>query len=335
MCPRDGKPEPPPRKILRMVDGPPEVKAEEALAVARLWDAGSTGVAHLRSGENSNWRVESDDGGGVLRLTSEAHRTRAQLEAELDFVEHVAGGGMEAARPRRSPAGDRVLDVSDLLSGAGRIHATLFEHLPGRHFEYHSADVGEPLLRRWGREMARLHELSRGFAARPGWRRPEWFDDRVAGCPVGPAALDGETLALRQDLVGWLRGPDPDPLHYGMVHGDFERTNFLLRDDGRLALLDFDDCCRHWFVWEIACALWAFRNAPPEDRARFLEWCLAGYATLRPLDRERLARFSDLIRLRTIALLLRRLRDPDRAAGASEGAWIERTRLWLRSSWSW
>jgi Ser/Thr protein kinase RdoA (MazF antagonist) len=317
-----------------MLQRAPNVTAREALEVSRLWDMAATGVAHLRTAENSNWRVEFAGRKWVLRLTRKTHRTRRQLEAELDFVEHVAAGGAQVARPLRTPSGDRVVDATECMSTRERTYATLFQRLQGRHFEYHSADIAAPLFRVWGAAMARLHELSRSFEARRGFRRPEWSEDPVAGCQVGCAVVERETLALREDLVRWLRGLKPDPLHYGMVHGDFERTNFLL-DHGSIQLFDFDDCCRHWFVWEIACALWAFRNAAGEDRTRILRWFLEGYSAIRPPDTERLASFSELMRLRTIALLLRRLRDPVLFAGAADRDWIDRTGAWLRSPWSW
>lgn len=312
----------------------PQLNPRDALVVAQLWDPEVTAVEHLRTAENSSWRVELGGREWVLRLTSAAHRTRSRIEAELDFVEHVAAGGMQVARPLAAPSGHRVLDVTKCTSARERTYATLFQHLQGRHFQYHSPDIDEPLFHVWGSAMARLHDLSGSFEARPGFRRPEWHEDPVAGCLTGCAVLERETLALREDLVRWLRALEPNPLHYGMVHGDFERTNFVL-DHGSIRLFDFDDCCRHWFAWDIACALWVFRNAAGEDRTRFLRWFVEGYASIRPPDTDGLASFSELIRLRTIALLLRRLRDPAVIAGTADRDWIDRAQVWLRSPWVW
>ena len=306
----------------------------EAHAASRLWDAGATAPVHLRTGENSSWRVELGGRKRVLRLTSETHRTRDQLEAELDFVEHVASGGIQVARPLRAPTGDRVVDVSAVVSGRGRTFATLFEHLEGRHFEYNSPDIDEALFRGWGATMARLHDLSGSFVERRGFRRPAWAETPVAGCRVGSVELDPRISALRNELIDWLRGLEPSPPHYGIVHGDFERTNFLL-DAGSFKLFDFDDCCRHWFVWDIACALWVFRNAPSKDRSLFLRWFLDGYSAIRQPDPERLRCFSEMIRLRSIALLLHRLRNPARFATPADREWVDRTRAWLLSPWSW
>jgi Ser/Thr protein kinase RdoA (MazF antagonist) len=310
------------------------VTPREALEVAQRWDARATGLVHLRSGENSTWRLSLGGRPCVLRLTGESHRDRAQLEAELAFVDHLSAGGLHVAQALPMPGGERVLDVSGLASTDERIHATVFERLHGRHFAYRSGDIDRPLFRLWGETMARLHQLSCTFESRPEARRPEWSDDPVAGCRLDGVVLDAETLAIRDELLRWMRGMPPEPAHYGMVHGDFERTNFLL-DGGSIGLFDFDDCCRHWFFWDVACALWVFRNATAGERTRILGWFLEGYSAVREPDARRMQHFSEVIRLRTVALLLHRLRRPAGLTGTADRDWIARTRAWLHARRSW
>jgi Ser/Thr protein kinase RdoA (MazF antagonist) len=75
------------------MDRVPTLTEAEALELARLWDPTARRVAHVRSGENSTWAVELTNRRSILRLTNEQHRTREQVEAELDFVEHLAENG--------------------------------------------------------------------------------------------------------------------------------------------------------------------------------------------------------------------------------------------------
>jgi len=315
-------------------DSGPRVSLHEALDVARCWDAHATGVVHLRAGENCTWRMTLGGKPFVLRITDETHRSSAQIEAELAFVDHLWAGGLGVARAQPMPWGARVLDSSALVSAHGRTHATVFSWLAGRHFSYHSPDINRPLFRLWGETMARLHQLSCTFHPGTATRRPDWPDDPVAGCSLDGVALDDETVRLRDELVGWIRSITPEPAHYGMVHGDFERTNFVL-EEGSIGLFDFDDCCRHWYFWDIACALWVFRRATAEERARILGWFLDGYAAVREPDSRCVHHFSEVIRLRTLSLLLRRLRQPARLLGTADRDWVARTQAWLQSSWSW
>lgn len=308
----------------------PAVTEQQALAVARLWAPETHEVVHVRSGENSVWSFE-DGGGRILRITSAVHRTIDLAKGELAFVEHLVACGMNAAPPVASLTGAAVVDISQIVSGDSSTHATVFERLEGRHFEYFSSDIDRPLFEQWGRTMGRLHLLAREFTAPLGLRRPDWNDDEVAGCSLEGLDVDSGLSALRNELVGWLGAADRDPAHYGMVHGDFERTNFVLKD-GAIGLFDFDDCCHHWFCWDIVCALWPLRQANERDRAAFLGWFLEGYAAVREPDTARLERFSELMRLRAISVLLYRARA---RTPHPSGDWAQRTRAWLDSAWHW
>jgi Ser/Thr protein kinase RdoA (MazF antagonist) len=118
-----------------MVEVAPRLTAQSAIAVARLWHAAAREPVPIRSGESSTWGIEFASRRWILRLTSEAHRSRDQLEAELDFVDHLAAGGLDVARALDSLAGPRVVDASQLVEGDGRTYAVVFERLEGRHFE--------------------------------------------------------------------------------------------------------------------------------------------------------------------------------------------------------
>ncbi len=311
-----------------------QVAEEAALEAARLWDPGVSQVAHVRSGENETWAADLRGTNSIVRITSEHHRTRDQLEAELDFVEYLAGNGLAVACPLVNQEGQRVAEVPRRAARGERGWAVAFRRLEGRHYEYYSADIDRPLFRLWGETMGRLHSLSTRYEPPAGRWRPHWYDDAVAGCARDGVPLDEEALGLREELVRWLKGVPSEDSHYGTVHGDFERTNFLIHV-GRIGVFDFDDSCRHWFMWDVACALWVFRNATANERASFLGWFLEGYSTEKEPDPERLASFTELVRLRTVALLLHRLRNPQRFSSVDDRDWADQARSWLRSTWSW
>jgi Ser/Thr protein kinase RdoA (MazF antagonist) len=243
----------------------PKVTRQQAFLVAQSWHAEATQPFHIRDGANSVWALELLGRPVILRLTSEAHRTRQQLEAELAFIDHLAAGGLTVAPALASTTGQRIVEASKIAKSNEPTHAVVFPRLEGRHFEYYSSDISRPLFALWGRTMGCLHALSQNFTTPPALRRPDWPDDDLAGCSLSGVQDDQDVVLLRNELVGWLRSRASEPVHYGMVHGDFERTNFLLHD-GLLQIIDFDHCCHHWFCWDIACALWVFRNARREER---------------------------------------------------------------------
>lgn len=45
----------------------------------------------------------------------------------------------------------------------------------------------------------------------------------------------------------------------GPIHGDYYRGNILTTKDGKItALIDWDECCKEWFVYELARSVWEF-----------------------------------------------------------------------------
>jgi Ser/Thr protein kinase RdoA (MazF antagonist) len=108
-----------------MPNDAPTLTPQEAIGIARLWGPGAHDVAHIRDGENSVWGFEAH-GGRILRVTSEAHRTLDQLNAELAFVEHLVANGVNAAPPVESLSGGKVVDVSQIVGGEGAAYATVF-----------------------------------------------------------------------------------------------------------------------------------------------------------------------------------------------------------------
>lgn len=305
--------------------GPDEVLAR----CAALWDVTPGTLTPVRESANSVHEFRAHGSRFFLRMTSDRHRNREQLEAELDFVHFVATRGLAVSCPHPSRHGNFVetFDTGDAASW----HAVAFAAAPGRHFRFLSEDVNRGLFRTWGQAMGSLHLASRDFVPNPARVRPVWSEQDTTACDAG-AIPPAETEARREHerISAWLATRRATPENWGLIHGDFERTNFVLHD-GSVHLFDFDDACYHWYVADIAHALWAFRSAPPGDRSRYLEWFLEGYRERCSIDagadvRDQLSWF---VRLRTLTLFLARLGDP------SSAEWVRRTRAGLETRIPW
>jgi Ser/Thr protein kinase RdoA (MazF antagonist) len=67
---------------------------------------------------------------------------------------------------------------------------------------------------------------------------------------------------------------------------------------------DFDNCCRHWFLYDLAASQSALRLRP--DREKLVQWIIEGYQELRPLPGDRRL-FGLLLRLRFLYIYCDRL----------------------------
>jgi Ser/Thr protein kinase RdoA (MazF antagonist) len=60
-----------------------------------------------------------------------------------------------------------------------------------------------------------------------------------------------------------------------LIHGDFGETNYRFQGD-RLTVFDFDDCCRHWFAYDLAVTI--YPHGWRREGLQLLEHLLEGYA---------------------------------------------------------
>jgi Ser/Thr protein kinase RdoA (MazF antagonist) len=142
------------RRIVDVIEsGALPAVAQEA---ARRWQGEA--LHYVRSSANHVFRFSLRDGETCyLRLTPAAERSRAAIQAELEFIEHVAHDGMAVARPLPSVAGELIEEVQDAPdslriggpSDTQRYYAVVFEGLQGRQLELE--ELHEAHFRAWGR----------------------------------------------------------------------------------------------------------------------------------------------------------------------------------------
>ena len=180
-------------------------------------------LIYVRSSANHIFRLQQDGQPRYLRLAHESERSASAIEAELDFVRHVASTRLPTAQPLVSRNGRLVEEVSDQSQ---RYSAVLFAGLHGDQLELDALD--EAGYRAWGRALGMAHRASQTFPVRQersNWREQIEFALRE---------LPPEETAVAQVLqagLNWLDAltiPDRD---YGLIHGDFELDNLIWDGD--------------------------------------------------------------------------------------------------------
>jgi Ser/Thr protein kinase RdoA (MazF antagonist) len=312
-----------PHSIQLMNDAP------DVAALAARWNALPGSVCHMRDGANAVFRFRSDTHWRFLRVTEDRHRNREQLGAELDFLRFLASQGLAVVAPVPSNRND---EIETVRTPDGRIwHTVVFAAAPGRRFRYFSSDIDQPLFHIWGAAMGRLHALSREYTPAASRRRPAWSDQDTTRCTE--SMIPGAEVSARREharISEWLKSLPRTRETWGRIHGDFERTNFVL-DGAVLRVYDFDDACYHWYMADVAHALWAFRNAPAADRGRFLAWFMEGYEQQSAVPHGVREYLSWFVRLPSLCLFLRRRPSPT----CAEMLWAQRMRAGLEKPIRW
>lgn len=272
-------------------------------AVSRYSLAADARVTFVRHGENTTYRLEAAGRQFALRINRPGYQTVAAIRSELAWMDSLRESGVPTPPAHAGPDGERI----QVLDPNGRT-AVLLEWIDGTPLNH--VDAVEP-WRRLGELMARIHEHSRRWD-RPDWfTRPPWDAEALVGDkprwgppdpegllrPVDREAVEACRMVVRERLAAL--GTDRD--RYGLIHGDLGFENALVCPDGRVAVIDFDDCGESWYLHELAVALYPYDGTDGFDARR--DALVSGYRSVSTLPQELLDELPTFLMARRIATL--------------------------------
>jgi Ser/Thr protein kinase RdoA (MazF antagonist) len=210
----------------------------------------------------------------------------------LEWVQFLSEYGAPVTAPIASILG-RLLERLEQDGKAYTI--TAFEGVDGTLAERIPPDEWtDELFCSIGRATGKMHAVSKRYhPSRKERTRPHWFaSSEIRDATVKLAGSTDPAKDRLQALVEELKRLPVEPDSYGMIHDDLHFANFLVRHDGSVTIIDFDDCQYGWFAMDIAMALFDVLVLYParsevENRAfarHFMHHYLAGYREENKID---------------------------------------------------
>ncbi|MBE0698800.1 MAG: phosphotransferase, partial [Anaerolineaceae bacterium] len=242
------------------------------------------GCSFFTGGFNHTYRVKSAAGSTYyLRAYRLRWRTLADIQYELDVLEHLRRKGFPAPKPVPYQDGQLFCAVP---APEGKRYLALFSEAPGNLISY---DTGpEKVAVRYGQAVAQMHNALDDFHS-PHARFPldlaHFIDQPLRNIQpfLAQRADDwaylqqfGETL--RQRILALPAGA----LERGFCHGDLQGYHANVAPDGTLTFFDFDCGGFGFRAYDLAVFLWCCRL---EDAlAARWEPFLASYRQARPIS---------------------------------------------------
>ena len=274
-----------------------------------LWDETAGGsVTLINHSENHTFRVDGPTGlRTILRVHRPGYQSAATIESELEWLAALRRD-TDLPVPRAIPGKDGRLLQTVNVPGEPPRRAVLFAFEEGA--EPAMGDDLGGVFETLGRFAAIAHGHARLFRPSAGFTRQVWTAEAILDADglwgdwrrapgVGGAVQSTLTMLdrrLRHDLAAYGRGPD----RFGLIHADMRLANLLV-DDGRVTLIDFDDCGFCWFMYDFAAAISFFEDSPEVPR---LKRCwLDGYRAIAPLSPADEVILDTMVLLRRMALL--------------------------------
>jgi amicoumacin kinase len=301
-----------------------------------LWNGEESSLRWVGLSESAVYSFVQGGSTHYLRLTSREHRSRQQIEAEIAFVCYLHEGGARVCRPVVSHGGQRVASicVESEEETTPFCHACVFEEAAGSEFRYDTAASPEAHFRTLGRTLGRIHALSKRYSPegrlhRFSWQEEATFTQIERYLPRSETVIWEEFQALSE----WLRHQPQTPETFGLIHGDSGATNYRCRD-GQITVFDFDDCCSHWFAYDLAIVLYPHGWRP--EAARLYEALVEGYSQETAWDGRPLAEMTPWCRLRMLYMFLHHVRKwGGENLSDHQQAWLMQKRENIARGYSW
>ena len=235
-------------------DPTPQFTAPAAVRIARETFGLTATAAVLPSERDQNFRLETAAGERYVLKIAKADEDGAVLEFQNAVLRHVGARAPGLALPQVHPtrAGAELARIQD---EQGRWHfVRLIGWLEGQMYAA-ALPHTEPLLASLGTMMGELDRALLGFS-HPAMHRPlQWdlrcADQALAHLPLLPAA---QQQCIRRLMVPWhaieWRG-----LRHGVIHGDANDHNILVRNGVVAGVIDFGDIVHSALVGDVAIAI--------------------------------------------------------------------------------
>jgi Ser/Thr protein kinase RdoA (MazF antagonist) len=224
-----------------------------ALEAVGLWRGEPDSLRQVSSSANHVFSFLASGQPLFLRLTSSHDRTLEQIEAELNFINYLHRGRVSVCLSVPSADGRA---VETMQRGDVTRFACVFQEAEGECFTFDSDEVNRQHFRLRGRTLGRIHVLARDYTPVAGKRRFEWKEDDLFR-NIGRYLPQSEKIVWTEysRIMEWLCAYPQDRNTFGLIHGDFGPTNFRY-NNGALTVFDFDDCCYHWYAYDLAVTIY-------------------------------------------------------------------------------
>lgn len=265
--------------------------------------------------ENATYIIKNKKTGekdGVLRVSRPGYHTLSELNSEMMWLRQINDfTPLVVANPIAGLDGKNVQQVK---GADGKIYfCVAFKFLSGENPDENDEKNLASQFEILGETTACLHLQTKNWAESKNLDRTEWNFENV----IGEAAkwgdwrkfpdMTAENQNCLENVVKIIKkrlgNYGKNESNYGLIHADLRLSN-LLFENGKIKLIDFDDCGFCWHLFDLACSL-SFIETKPFVPELVASW-ISGYKKVLPFsdaDFEEIPTFIMMRRLQLTAWL--------------------------------
>ncbi|HTV78101.1 MAG TPA: phosphotransferase [Steroidobacteraceae bacterium] len=203
--------------------------------------------------QNFVYRVDHSGNRRIARVSVMRHRTAAEIQGELEWIEYLSKRGIPICTPQTSASG---AGCEELVIDGRSYLLTVFEEAAGRKAT--REDLSVNFCRRVGELIGRMHAAAiEANAAGFRFQRGCWNSSRLLTSDLSAtkAPLGNEFRRGVSRLIQAIAAIPATRDNYGILHGDVNMGNIHIREDG-LQIFDFDNAEYGYFLQDLVVMLY-------------------------------------------------------------------------------
>lgn len=212
-------------------------------------------VSLISNTENTIFKIETENGSLIVaRFTEIDHRSINDVEAEVHWLDYLKKNNINLAFPIADLNGNL---VQSLNIENKTVTVVFFNWAQGKLLDRGSRWASKQ-FEEIGSYLGRLHFLSKGYIPAKEYKRYKWNDTQQIKSIYHYLP---ETYHKEADAsLKWIQSLSASSESFGLVHADLHGGNFHVHDK-KLVSFDFDDCCYHFFSYDLAIPIFdVFQN---------------------------------------------------------------------------
>lgn len=277
---------------------------EVLLQLARQFDPTTENIEFIRKSHNTTYKVLGTHEPFILRVTSEEHRTYKQIESELDFQLYLYHNQAPVVPPLKTRDNKHIIEYI----GEGKTYyITAFSFAAGQNWDQR-ADNSESTWMGIGKAMGTIHSLSQQYEpASSIQKRRNWYESQhLINAPDIFRKYDSKlSAAFLKDMEQYRKIP-VSSTNFGLTHGDFLLSNYMIDDRTNVTVFDFDECEYSWFAVDIAICMHCYLIGANPMELKFktdvaesmLYHMLLGYTSVNDVSSVMLSELQSFFRIR-------------------------------------
>ncbi|WP_273834020.1 phosphotransferase enzyme family protein [Guptibacillus sedimenti] len=109
-----------------------------------------------------------------------------------------------------------------------------------------------------GRQIGRLHRLSKKFEETyPVTNINDWHENEEYAFLKYIPKEERTIREVAHDVLSTIKNLTKSYSNYGLLHGDLCLENLLVDQESNLTMIDFQDCEKHFYVFDLAAAVYS------------------------------------------------------------------------------